>query len=153
MRKTIFALIAITAVVLPTAAFTPASAGNQSATGDYTRSNGSHMTINAIKHKDGTTTGGMLFRAVSGRTITVAVDSLTVIGNNAYIHGIVTASTLNPGLVGFHSYHRVVDNGEGGGAEPDRASFFNNFASPPADPLLGSTFAILDGNIQVRDGS
>ena len=110
------------------------------------------MVINAIKHKNGTVNGWMYFQSTSGQVIVVAVDALTVIDNSAYIHGIVVISDQNPALVGRHSYHRVVDNGEGAGSEPDRAATFANLVSPVADPIafLSATSPILEGNIQVR---
>jgi len=126
--------------------------GNVSATGDYIRSNGSRMIIDAIQHKDGTVSGSMYFQSTTGQVIIAAVDSLIVIENSAYLHGIVISSDQNPSLLGRHSYHRVVDNGEGRGNEADRAATFANLLNPPADPIafLSSTSPILEGNIQVR---
>lgn len=134
------------------ASFTPGREGNQSATGDYVRSNGAHMVINAIKHKNGSVSGWMYFQSPGGQVIVVAVDALTIIDTSAYIHGIVVESPQNPALLGRHSYHRVVDNGERSGDEPDRASSFANLSAPPADPIafLSATSPILEGNIQVR---
>ena len=152
----VFCVLIVTATLALSgiAAFAPSRAGNESATGDYVRSNGSHMVINAIRHKNGTVTGGMYFQSATGQIIVVAVDAMTVIDNSAYIHGIVVLSEQNPSLVGRHSYHRVVDNGEGAGSDPDRAATFANLPSPVADPIafLSSTSPILEGNIQVRQG-
>ncbi len=147
------AVTAVAAVALSAAAArAPVSNGNPSATGDYVRSNGAHMVINAIKHKDGTTTGEMRYESADGgQIIIVAVDNVIFVGNSAYIHGIVTADTYG-GLIGFHSYHHVVDNGEGANDPSDRASIFRN-SKTPLDPItsVASTFAINSGNIQVRD--
>jgi hypothetical protein len=155
MKNTLLTLFATAGIALAVGASpAPTSNGNVSATGDYVRSNGARMVINAIKHKNGTTTGGMWFQSATGQVIIVAVDDLLVIDNSAYIHGIVVVSDQNPALVGRHSYHRVVDNGEGKGSEPDRTAAFANLLNPPADPIafLSSTTPIIEGNIQVRGG-
>lgn len=152
MRRALYALIATTAVALSaTASLAPAPGGNRSATGDYIRSNGSHMVINAIKHKDGSTSGWMQYESPGGQVIIVQVDDVVFIGNSAYIHGIVQSDNYGV-TTGFHSYHRVVDNGERAGSDPDRASSFRNSPTPLGDPIgaLASTFPISDGNIQVR---
>ncbi len=151
MKRTLYALFAAATVALTIGAAPAPFAGNESATGDYIRSNGSHMIINAIKHKNGTTTGAMWFQSTSGQIIIVAVNGLTVSGNTAYIRGIVTYANPNPSLVGFTSFHKVVDNGEGTNEPTDTASFFNDYAVPPADPTaaLALNFPIREGNIQV----
>lgn len=125
--------------------------GNPSATGDYIRSNGSHMTINAVTHKDGRTTGWMLFDSGFGSTIVTQVDTLVIIGNKAWMHGIVVAAT-NTNLIGRHSYHHVTDNGEGRKSEPDLAAGFNNLVNSYPDMVaaLQGGSPILAGNIQVR---
>ncbi len=150
MKKTLLVLFASVAVVLSTG-FTPVPDGNQSATGDYVRSNGAHMVINAIKHKDGTTTGSMLLQSAVGQIIIAQVDDVIFIGNHAYIHGRVTYNSFG-GTIGNHAYHHVVDNGEGAGDPPDSASPFAFPPNPFADPIatLAGTSPIREGNIQVR---
>lgn len=153
MRKFYVLLsIAVAAAVSASPKVGASPAGNPSATGDYIRSNGSHMTINAVTHKDGRTTGWMVYDSGFGSTIVTQVDTLVIIGNKAWIHGIVVSAT-NVNLIGRHSYHHVTDNGEGKNAPPDLAAGFNNLINPYPDMVaaLQGGSPILEGNIQVRD--
>jgi hypothetical protein len=92
-----------------------------------------------------------MFDSGTGATILTQVDTLVIIGNKAWIHGIVVAAT-NTNLIGRHSYHHVADNGEGRNAAPDGASAFFNLINPFGDMVasIQSTSPILEGNIQVR---
>ena len=156
MKKTIYAIFALSAVALTVAA-APIRAGNASATGDYVRSNGTHMIFNAIKHKDGTTTGSLLSESVSGFITIVSYNDIafSADGKSAYLHGIVTYAT-NPALIGNESIQKVTDNGEGGHSTPDAVTSVRSLPGiwtfPGSIPLLDAQvqIGIVSGNIQVR---
>ena len=78
------------------------------------------------------------------------VDCLVVVGNQAWIGGVVKNSS-NPALVGSRYVFTVVDNGEGQGAvdelgEPVPSGLLADCLTQPALPLLPLT----NGNFQVR---
>ena len=78
------------------------------------------------------------------------VDCLVVVGNQAWIGGVVKNSS-NPALVGTRFVFTVVDNGEGQGAvdelgEPAGSVLQSDCLTQPALPLLPLT----NGNFQVR---
>lgn len=156
MKKTLYAFFATTIVALSTATGT-FGGGNSSATGDYVRSNGTHVVFNAVKHKDGTTTGTLYSETASG-FITIAEYNdivFTPDGKGAYLHAIVTYST-NPVLVGRESIQKVIDNGEGANEPADAVSSIVSLAGswtfPGSIPFLDglSPLGIIGGNIQVR---
>jgi hypothetical protein len=86
----------------------------------------------------------------------LAIDCMTVVGNQAVISGVITKS--NAGQEGNTGVFAAEDNGEGAHASPDRLSLvfiygpeyagnlctFFTFANFPTSPIEG-------GNIQVRE--
>jgi hypothetical protein len=109
----------------------------------------------AQNRRDGTTRGQYQVdnRDVSGAREHGTVTCLEVDGNQAWIGGVITASSI-PGREGTARVFRVVDNGEGSGDPPDQASLL-----VVGDPTLTChTRPLLPlenlegGNIQVRDG-
>ena len=109
----------------------------------------------AKNRSDGTAQGQYQIdnRDVSGSREHGTVTCLEVQGNQAWIGGVITASSI-PGREGTPRVFRVVDNGEGSGSPPDQASFFevplpgvtcHTMTPMPLETLEG-------GNIQVRDG-
>ncbi|HJU69537.1 MAG TPA: hypothetical protein VJ650_14955 [Gemmatimonadaceae bacterium] len=93
-------------------------------------------------------------RDVSGSKEHGTVTCLEVVGNEAWIGGVITHSSI-PAREGTRRLFYVVDRGEGSGDAPDQASMLGVTATteecrlrtalPPQD-LEG-------GNIQVRDGA
>lgn len=78
------------------------------------------------------------------------VDCLVVVGNQAWIGGVIKTSS-DPSLIGQRRVFTVVDNGEGGGAvdelgEPVVSALMLDCLTQPALPLLPLT----NGNFQVR---
>jgi hypothetical protein len=109
----------------------------------------------AKNRSDGTTQGQYQInnRDVSGSREHGTVTCLEVRGNEAWIGGVIAASSL-PNREGTPRVFRVVDNGEGSGDPADQASLVEV-------PLLGVTCHTMPmipletlegGNIQVRDG-
>lgn len=130
-------------------------AGNPSVHGNFLRSNGFLMKVDAVVLKDGRVIGGMRSESPSSAVYTVAYDKITFTadGKGAYLHGHVTSSSNNPALVGHESIEKVVDNGEGDNANPDSSSpVINPVSLPPNYEAYIDGFAqagIVWGNIQV----
>jgi hypothetical protein len=165
------AILAMVVLVLPAtiggAAASAAGVG-PSATG------GSHLTVhdvfgldtlvlqnfgfNAEIKSDGAAHGWYTYRDVEdGAPFVVKgpVTCLTVIGNDAWIGGVIEKSN-EPTLVGLGSWWHVTDNGEGAGSPPDITTFLGigslaQTAAFCADhPAYRFPFPIDGGNIQVR---
>ena len=114
------------------------------------------FSFTAVQHSDGSVTGESELKSrASGTVIHARVDCLTVVGNHAYVGGVVTKAT-NPAFVGKPCVFAVVDNGEGANAAPDEISLFFTFVNPPSEDCTGatahtaSTRPIEAGNIQVQ---
>src|SRR5947209_18074148 len=127
-------------LVLAVAAFAAAGAAGAGGAGD-SATGGSHLTVhnvfglqtlelqtfgfNAKLKTDGTADGWYTYREVDDGTPFVArgpVTCLTVIGNDAWIGGIIEDSN-DPTVVGSGSWWHVTDNGEGANAPPDITTF------------------------------
>lgn len=112
----------------------------------------------AKNRSDGTTQGQYQVdnRDVSGSREHGTVTCLEVDGNEAWIGGVITASSI-PGREGTPRVFRVVDRGEGSGDPPDQASPLivvpDSRLICRARPTEGLPLQDLEGgNIQVRDG-
>lgn len=172
-RKLRFAALATCLALLEavSAVATGPAAGNKSVTGTWISQWPYWQQVhelNAIEHRDGTVTGTFSFRilpyteGVSGN-----VDCLEVIGNQAYVSGIITAPSI---WAGYPFMVRVTDNGEGAGAPRDSMTNVWVEANPINPPLscheaayrqqlaywqllvYRGDFAVVEGNIQVRGG-
>ena len=111
----------------------------------------------AKNRADGTVQGQYQIdnRDVSGSREHGTVTCLEVVGDEAWIGGIITHSSV-PGREGTPRLFRVVDRGEGSGAPPDQASSVIVTAEARATCHLRTFIPLEDlegGNIQVRDGS
>jgi hypothetical protein len=114
------------------------------------------FSFTAITQSDGSVTGEAELKSrASGTVIHAHLDCLTVVGNQAYIGGIVTKAT-NPAFVGKPAVFTVIDHGEGASAPPDELSLFVTFVNPPSEDCNGPTnhsqtmHPIEAGNIQVN---
>ena len=134
----------------------------QSASGSAHRLSGDEMFIlsfQANKLADGRVLGRYHVDVMaSGISFDVAVTCLSVVGNIAWVGGII--EKVNGPVVreGTVSYFYVIDNGEGEGALTDIASAIRINDLPGRDqvfcterPLLLSSRPIDFGNIQVRE--
>lgn len=101
---------------------------------------------------DGTTQGQFQINNRAAQKDHGTVTCLLVDGNQAWIGGIVTHSSL-PDNVGKERVWRVIDNGEGSGDPPDQVTLSDVI---PAQLCRTRWFQpplnIEAGNIQVRDG-
>ena len=81
------------------------------------------LTFSAVKRTDGTTTG---YAHVDRKDLDIAFDvdvtCLSVVGNTAWIGGIIRNARGGLARDGTISYFYVIDNGEGSDAPPDRTS-------------------------------
>jgi hypothetical protein len=114
--------------------------------------------FNAVTHRDGTTTGeAELLNRTQGSQAHISIDCLAVEdGKVARMSGAVDRTT-NPEWEGQRVWFKVVDNGEGKGAEPDGitlVTFFPAWDAPSCtpngwydDPVLWPVEA---GNVQVK---
>ncbi len=110
----------------------------------------------AKNRADGTTQGQYQVnnRDVSGAREHGTVTCLAVDGNEAWIGGVITHSSL-PGREGLARVFRVVDRGEGSGDPPDQASYLivgEPLVTCDTRPWLPLE-TLEGGNLQVRDGT
>lgn len=169
MRIWIGLVLALSCVVLALAGASGAGSAGGTATG------GSHLVVhnvfdlqtlelqnfgfNAKIQQDGSADGWYTYREVDdGVPISVdgSVTCLTVIGNQAWIGGLVRSSSISA-IVGSGSWWHVTDNGEGTNASPDITTFLGvgtleqTRAFCDLHPPYKHPFAIDGGNIQVTD--
>lgn len=115
------------------------------------------LTFNAVKREDGTVTG---YAHVDRKDLNIAWDvdvtCLSVVGNTAWIGGIIRNGT-GVAIDGSVSYFYVIDNGEGSADPLDEASAvrLNDVAGEDIRfcterPLLLPKSAIAHGNVQVQ---
>jgi hypothetical protein len=116
------------------------------------------LTFNAEKRADGTVTG---YAHVDRKDLDVAWDidvtCMSVVGNTAWIAGIIRNARGSLPRDGTVSYFYVVDNGEGSAAPPDEASAIRLNDREGQDtvfcelrPLLLLRTVIAHGNVQVH---
>jgi hypothetical protein len=116
------------------------------------------LSFNAQKSADGTVTGyAHVDRHDLGLSWDVEVTCLSVVGNTAWIGGIMRNSKGGVPRDGAVSYFYVIDNGEGENAPLDRASAVRLNDRDGEDqtfcnlrPLLLPASDIAHGNVQVR---
>lgn len=132
------------------------------------------FTISAVKHRDGTASGQYdlalaPLELLKDFDITPpllrfhgTVTCMTVIGNSAYIGGVVDRQRNGGLFFGREDFTGVaielIDNGEGPDAVPDQiSSIFVYFPDTPTtpqdycdDPTPGQVFEIEQGNISIR---
>lgn len=114
--------------------------------------------FNAKITSDGSADGWFTYRDVEDGTPFSAngpVTCLTVVGNDAWIGGIIRSSN-DPTVVGLGAWWHVTDNGEASGAPADITTFLGigslvqTQAFCDNHPAYRFPFAIDGGNIQVR---
>jgi hypothetical protein len=163
MNRTIalLLLVLIAVIFTPTDSTSAVAAGNTpsaSGHGNIRINDGELRTFSfhAMTRKDGTVTGNTtLHNRDQDVFVKLDIDCLRVVGNTAYVSGVITQHS-NPDFLGFKGRFRVVDNGEGANNPPDLMSLVAN--SPPtstsdcnspsnAFPALND---IEGGNVQVK---
>jgi len=114
--------------------------------------------FNAKITQDGSADGWFSYRDVEdGAPFSAGgpVTCLTVIGNDAWIGGVIQQSN-DPSVVGLGAWWHVTDNGEGVSAPPDVTTFLGvgsleqTRAFCDTHPAYRFPFAIDGGDIQVR---
>jgi len=116
------------------------------------------LAFTAQTRADGTTTGEVrMDRKDQDISVIVDVTCLSVVGNTAWIGGIIRNQKGNVAIDGTVSYFYVIDNGEGSNAAPDIASAVRlndrageDLAFCTNRPLLLPASPVEFGNVQVR---
>jgi hypothetical protein len=117
-----------------------------------------NFSLTAIQYADGSVTGQWVDRTShvnGGGGVHVAVNCLNVIGNRAYISGVITQG--NSDQIGQLALTKVVDNGSSTKDPPDEISVTINFpglttdcnGAPAFDGVI-PLFAIPQGQVVVR---
>jgi hypothetical protein len=121
----------------------------------------SSFSFNAIKHKDGSVTGKMIYQwREAGVNMQVDIDCLTISGNKARMAGYCT-KIYGQGIPadyvteGAWTSFVVEDNGEGKDANPDNISaiVFYLGTNPPlpcSNVNAFATYLPVSGNIQIH---
>ena len=159
-RKAATLLLAATLFFTASQTLVAKASGPNSATGSgHFIRNGALRTFEftARKSPDGAVTGMANLQVRSAGVYEhIAIDCLRIIGNVAYMSGMVINS--RPSFIeGAQARFAVVDNGEGSG-DPDAVSLVETYGpgSPVncsnADDFPGGPFTIEQGNVQVRAG-
>lgn len=166
MKKTFI----ITCVILALSGGAAASGGSGGGSAD----GGVHLTVhdvfglstlelqtfgfNARIRADGSADGWFTYREIDdGAPFTAdgAVTCLTVIGNDAWIGGVIRRSN-DPSYDGVGAWWHVTDNGEGAGAPPDVTTFMGAGSLEATQsfcdnhPAYRHPFPVDSGNLQVR---
>lgn len=152
------ALLATVLLMITSPAFAANDSGVASATGSgHFMRNGALRTFafQAERSADGTVRGmANLHSRSAGVYEHIAIDCLRVVGNVAYMSGMVVNS--NPSdITGAQARFAVVDNAEGSG-EPDQVSLVETYGPGSAtdcmnaDDFPGGLFNVERGNVQVR---
>jgi hypothetical protein len=176
MKKSSSSLLKLMNLAAPVTAFILAASvaadpGRPSATGSGTATfpfGFRNFAFSAVTHADGSVTGQAVVRLHHpeiGGLRRIQIDCLRVEGNVAIMSGIITEHTADPDLVGLQSIFIVVDNGQGKNSPPDEITITGTYDIPGITCanfevlgidlnglifLLGGTFPIEGGNIQVR---
>jgi hypothetical protein len=116
------------------------------------------LTFTAEKRADGTSTGyAHVDRKDLDAAFDVDVTCVSVVGNTAWVGGIIRNARGNVARDGTISYFYVIDNGEGEGAPADVTSAIRVNDREGEDirfcterPLLLPATEIAHGNVQVR---
>jgi len=117
-----------------------------------------NFSLVAVQSADGGVTGEWVDRTShvnGGGGVHVAINCLNVIGNRAYVSGVVTQSS-NSDQVGQPALTKVVDNGRSANDPPDQISFSIIFpgvvdcnAAPAFDGVI-PIFSTPQGQVVVR---
>lgn len=117
------------------------------------------MEINARKTADGTVSGKFYLKQRWGDENTYEADVVcfTIVGNRAYVGGVLTRVNGEP-YDGHFSYRVVmVDNGEGADAAPDQSSQALSFQQPGQPQLFCNNASLvlpmhdlIRGNLTIR---
>ncbi|MGH7713715.1 MAG: hypothetical protein ACREOG_20700 [Gemmatimonadaceae bacterium] len=117
-----------------------------------------NFTFHAMLRPDGSVEGSYrILRTDLSTEFAVDVTCLSVVGNQAWIGGIISASGSPGIIVGTVSYFYAIDNGEGDDAQPDIVSLARVNDRAGEDLLFCATRPTLlpprtvqFGNVQIR---
>ena len=114
-----------------------------------------HFSFHARENNDGSVVGNGVLSWIGGvEHSTFDIDCLVIDGNVATMSGVITRDS-DPDFVGRLCGFKVVDNGEGAGADPDEVSILFIGDDPAiytcVNPLPVPLYPIEGGNIQVKE--
>ncbi|MEO6254322.1 MAG: hypothetical protein ABIO79_13495 [Ferruginibacter sp.] len=155
--KIFFTAAIFLSALITIAAFKPLPAGpsaNGQGTltipGDITR----HFSFHVNTMPGGGVQGNGVLTYTGGvQKIMFDINCMTIVGNIAYMSGIVTHWPSAPENVGISCFFQVMDNGQGSGSSADRMSLLYFGGSLPiecVDQEVGMS-PIEGGNIQVKN--
>lgn len=108
-----------------------------------------------VKNNGSVDGSGVLTYIGGNAKIHFDIDCLNVVGNTAIMSGVTTKDKQNPDNEGLLFWFKVVDNGEGGNAEPDQLTLYyqgtNTETYDCANDFAVALYDIEGGNIQVRE--
>jgi hypothetical protein len=111
-----------------------------------------NFSLSAIEHGDGTITGQwqdtFFGRGTPAVALHVEVDCLVVVGNEAWVSGVITRPSFFAGLT---AVTRVSDNGTSANDPPDQVSFtFIDIGATCTDQPDLPLFDLVNGQVTVR---
>ena len=114
-----------------------------------------HFTFHAREKSNGTVQGSGVLTYIGGvRKLSFDIDCLNINGNVAIMSGVITRDNQFPANEGVLCWFKVVDNGEGAGADPDEISLFFSGTDPAVFTCINYQqiiYPIEGGNIQVKE--
>jgi hypothetical protein len=110
-----------------------------------------NFSLSAVQHADGTVTGQwqdtFFGRGVPALAIHVEIDCLVVVGNEAWVSGVITHPDS---LAGLGAITRVSDNGTSANDPPDQVSFtFIDTGLTCTDQPDLPLFDLINGQVKV----
>lgn len=116
------------------------------------------LAFSAVQHADGSASGEYQIDVhASNTSFHATVTCMAVVGNTAWIAGVIDWASGPPVIPGTVTYFYAKDNGEGTGAAPDIVSVARINDRPEADeefcttrPLGLPPREVVNGNVQVR---
>jgi hypothetical protein len=111
-----------------------------------------NFSLSAVQHADGTVTGQwqdtVFGRSAPAVAIHIAVDCLVVVGNDAWVSGMITRPDS---LAGLRAITRVRDNGTSANDPADQISFtFINIGATCTDQPNLPLFDLINGQVTVQ---
>jgi hypothetical protein len=111
-----------------------------------------NFSLSAVQHADGTVTGQwedtVFGRSVPAVAIHVEIDCLAVVGNDAWVSGVITSPDS---LAGLTAITRIRDNGTSANDPADQISFtFINIGATCTDQPNLPLSDLINGQVTVR---
>ena len=107
-----------------------------------------NYSLTALMFVDGSVEGKLTDRFAGGVGFTADIDCLTVIGNDAWVSGVLITP---PEFAGIPVATRVQDNGTSANDAPDMISFSNIFDDRSCDNMVDyPLFPLMRGQVRIK---